>query len=244
MKLHILLLTAFLAANATSVSGSRIGGSRILNACHIDNLSDSCPDDSVVQEKLVAECEGTHGIPAAKCYMEYLCENHNQKTVDTHKECIDNVCPLAKHVPKYDCAAHAHAAAVDAAAAAAEHSDEEMTEEGEDTEAAPEEEDTNESTEATEEPPQDEEEDDPNEEVVVEETEVEVTKSPLKSSEQDEATDSGGGGMGAGHIILILLVVSIVAGATVVYREKIAYFLSGQKHEPVHLQPATNLTYG
>lgn len=230
MKLHIILLTALLAASAPTISGSRIGTSRMLNnACHINNLSDNCPDDSVVQEKLVAECEDTKGIVAAKCYMEYLCENHNQETVNSHKECIDGVCPLAKHVPKYDCAAHIHAAAVDAAAAAAEHGDDEEA-----TEPAPEES-----------PPQDEEEDDPNEEVVVEEKEAEVTKSPnpLKSSEQDEASDSGGG-MGVGHIILILLVVSVVAGATVVYREKIAYFLSGQKHEPVHLQPATNLTYG
>ena len=62
--------------------------------CHIQDLSDSCPDSSVEHDKLVAQCDGTHGIPAAKCYMTYLCENHDQETVNNHKDCIDDVCPL------------------------------------------------------------------------------------------------------------------------------------------------------
>ena len=103
--------------------------------------------------------------------------------------------------------------------------------------------DTNEDTEATNEsPPQDEEEDDPNEVVVVEE-EAEVTKEALKSSEAD-ANNGDGGGMGTGGKIILSLLALSVVGAVVVYREKIAYMLSGQKHTSVNLQPSTNLTYG
>lgn len=36
---------------------------------------------------------------------EYLCLHHNQDTVNTHKECINEQCPLAKHMGPLDCAA-------------------------------------------------------------------------------------------------------------------------------------------
>jgi len=73
----------------------------------IEDLSSSCPDNSVVEENLMNECGGTHdaarGIPAAVCYMDYLCENHDQETVNDHKDCIDGVCPLLKRVPTRNC---------------------------------------------------------------------------------------------------------------------------------------------
>ena len=117
--LSTVLVATLLASNdAAHVAGGGGSGARtsrfLAKACMIEDLSDACPDDSVVEEFLVAECEGTHGIPAAQCYMEYLCENHDQDTVYQHKECIDGVCPLAKHVPPLDCAAAAAAAAADA----------------------------------------------------------------------------------------------------------------------------------
>ena len=61
MKLHLLLLTVLAATN--SAHGSRVGSTRLLNACHIQDLSDSCAKDneSVEHDKLVEECDGTHG---------------------------------------------------------------------------------------------------------------------------------------------------------------------------------------
>jgi len=72
--------------------------------CRIVDLSHDCHDESVDHATLNLECEGLHGLPAAKCYMEYLCEHHNQEAVQKHKDCIDVQCPLAKHAPVLDCA--------------------------------------------------------------------------------------------------------------------------------------------
>jgi hypothetical protein len=71
--------------------------------CQPSDLTDACPDESVVEANIHAKCEGLHSIPAAICYMQYLCEHHNQETVNSHKECIDEECPLARHVPPLNC---------------------------------------------------------------------------------------------------------------------------------------------
>lgn len=82
----------------------QLNGQNPHKKCNAEDLTEYCPDDSVVQSKLIAQCQDKTGIPAARCYMEYLCENHRQEAVDSHKECIDQECPLAKHIPPLNCA--------------------------------------------------------------------------------------------------------------------------------------------
>ena len=104
-----LLLALAVLLQPCSSSPSAVSSLRILSgqnphaACTIDDLANYCPDESVDHTTLVAECEGTHGLPAVKCYMRYLCENHDQQAVNGHKECIDGECPLAKRMPPLNC---------------------------------------------------------------------------------------------------------------------------------------------
>jgi hypothetical protein len=112
MKLATVILTIFVVlfiAPSSSCSGS--DGIRFLreennahDACKVVDLTKACPDDSVVEEKLHEECKALHSIAAAKCYMNYLCVNHDQETVNEHKKCIDEECPLATRMGEhYDC---------------------------------------------------------------------------------------------------------------------------------------------
>lgn len=99
MKLP-LLLTVIVTTLATTNAERQENAH---TACTVGDLALDCPDETVDKFQLASECGSLTGIPAARCFMEYLCEWHDQETVDEHKTCIDIECPLAKHIPALNC---------------------------------------------------------------------------------------------------------------------------------------------
>lgn len=84
--------------------------------CNVFDLLETCKDSVVdvadsgedknledLREMLVDECEEMSGLLVAKCLMKYLCINHGEKAVDEVRDCVSDVCPLAKRLPQKVC---------------------------------------------------------------------------------------------------------------------------------------------
>lgn len=84
--------------------------------CNVFDLLETCKDSVVdvaetgddknledLREYLVEECEEMTGLLVAKCLMKYLCINHGEKAVDEVRDCVSDVCPLAKRLPHKVC---------------------------------------------------------------------------------------------------------------------------------------------
>lgn len=211
MKLSQTVTTTLLLIS--SVLGDRLEPANV--ACTTRSLTEACPDDSVVQDELNASCEHLHGIPAAKCYMEYLCEHHNQAAVIDHKQCIDSECPLARHVPPKQCVqAEETADEEEATTTETEKPAEQETEAPE--EEVPEEEPQEDTI--PEEVP--EEEDTPEEETPEEDEELIHEEATVTAPEKEaEKEGSGSSGMATFRTVMTVLVVTGLIGAGLfVYR--------------------------
>ena len=101
----VLLLFVFSCCwTTTTVRAERIEAPN--TACTVTDLSIDCAkdDETMNQTALIDFCGGDlTGLKAAKCYMEYLCEHHDQDAVVNNKACIDTECPLATHLPVLQC---------------------------------------------------------------------------------------------------------------------------------------------
>jgi len=223
LSFAVILLLSF------GVQGQRVEPAN--QACTIASLKYECADDSADEARLNAGCKDLHGIPAAKCYMEYLCAHYDQETVNNQKECIDVECPLAKHVPSLVYSEIDTAGKFEISQTTDEDEDEappaeETTPEGEDE--APEEPTDNEDANA--------------EDVIHEEVTVEKADDKDETVSAEEAApqkESGGdGGMGAFGIISIFLLLGGLGFALFFFRDKVVGFLAGSKTEQPDLNPA------
>ncbi|CAB9516345.1 expressed unknown protein [Seminavis robusta] len=123
MKTRTLLTSLLLAAlsavvvtariTSTSTSSTATDIHRLLTnenpsaVCVPEKLLEHCPDESVTPAHLTQRCGGTYRLKAIRCYMEYLCENgHGQETVNSHKECMNNECAMAKRMGPLNCQEH------------------------------------------------------------------------------------------------------------------------------------------
>ena len=52
---------------------------------------------------LIEECKEMSGLLVAKCLMKYMCENHGEAAVDSVRDCVVDVCPLARRLPPRLC---------------------------------------------------------------------------------------------------------------------------------------------
>ncbi|CAB9520526.1 expressed unknown protein [Seminavis robusta] len=83
--------------------------------CNVYDILEDCKDRVIEITKgggkslgeldnyLIDECKGMSGLIVAKCLMKYLCINHGEKAVERVDECVRDVCPLAKRLPKKLC---------------------------------------------------------------------------------------------------------------------------------------------
>ena len=247
IPLSLLLLTK----KSVDAAGLRfLNGQHGNVACSMEDLATYCSDYAVVMENLVAECNGLHGIHAAKCYMEYLCEHHNQEAVDNHKSCIDMECPLAKRVPTLNCDEFLQATDTPSEGVPTTDASEETQSE---TEPEPAESEPAESEPAETEPVETETEpettteeeespaEEPEEVELIQSPEVEVEKPQQQQQQQPES--SGGGGLStASKVFLSFTIILAVAIAAYLFRDRI---FGAKENYPfdTHIQAgrATNL---
>jgi len=83
--------------------------------CNVYDLLEDCRDNVIklaggetkqlgeLDKFLIDECSSMSGLLVAKCLMKYLCINHGEKAVDSVRDCVEDVCPLARRMPKKLC---------------------------------------------------------------------------------------------------------------------------------------------
>lgn len=83
--------------------------------CNVYDLLEDCRDVVVqvagggeknlgeLDQFLIDECSEMSGLLVAKCLMKYMCINHGEAAVDSVRDCVINVCPLARRLPKKLC---------------------------------------------------------------------------------------------------------------------------------------------
>lgn len=84
--------------------------------CNVYDLLEDCKDTVVditdegegmslgeLDNYLIQECAEMSGLLVAKCLMKYLCLNHGEEAVDKVRDCVLDVCPLARRLPPRVC---------------------------------------------------------------------------------------------------------------------------------------------
>lgn len=83
--------------------------------CNVYDLLEDCKDNVIqlaggeeknlgeLDEFLIEECSEMSGLLVAKCLMKYMCINHGEKAVDSVRDCVQEVCPLARRLPPKLC---------------------------------------------------------------------------------------------------------------------------------------------
>ena len=105
-------LSVLLSFWATTVSAKHAANTH----CNVYDLLEDCKDSLVdvtnggdqkvegeLDKFLIDECREMSGLLVAKCLMKYLCINHGEKAVDKVRDCVSQVCPLAKRLPTKVC---------------------------------------------------------------------------------------------------------------------------------------------
>jgi len=103
----LVLLGCFLAINAKHAPSTHCNVYDLLEDCK-DKVVDITPggDKKMVGDLdkfLIDECSEMSGLLVAKCLMKYLCINHGEEAVDEVRDCVQQVCPLAKRLPPHLC---------------------------------------------------------------------------------------------------------------------------------------------
>jgi hypothetical protein len=84
--------------------------------CNVYDLLEDCKETVVdvaddggtisvgeLDNYLIEECQEMSGLLVAKCLMKYLCINHGEAAVDKVRDCVLDVCPLARRLPPKVC---------------------------------------------------------------------------------------------------------------------------------------------
>ena len=84
--------------------------------CNVYDLLEDCKEKVIditpegdrktvgeLDQFLITECGEMSGLLVAKCLMKYLCINHGEAAVEEVRECVQEVCPLARRLPPKLC---------------------------------------------------------------------------------------------------------------------------------------------